>query len=450
MTSERAPQAADRDGDERRTDGDGRADREIRTDEDGRDASRGERARGTAGARRFRRLPPAVTPLGAGDVLAGLAGQRAGTGRDEFRDEIAGYLDATSTGTYTSFRRALCACLLALSAADDEDRTDVLVPAFSSSDFPEAIDGAGLNAVRYDVDPASLALDPETAAAAIDADTLALVSVNVLGYGSELDRIAAHCESADVFLVEALGYAVGASYDGDRLGTFGDCSVLNFQQGKPIPVGGGMVASRDPYVEFADEGREPVAPNVAALSGYAALGRPRPYYCYSRVKTLLDRHGGSTTRHSTHPESKFDVPYAPPFATMSDFQGTIARRVFGRLGDDRRHRERTATAYAAELADCPHLDRVRPVAGLTDHQHVRYPLLVDDSAVRNEIAAALDDLGVEASPLYDWPPIEPERFPGAARLQREVLTLPTHPYVDADDRRRIARTVRRVAETERS
>lgn len=441
MTSERAPRAVDRDGS--RTGEDDRG-------EDDRADEPGERAREPADARRFRRLAPAVTPLGAGDVAAGLSGQRAGTGRDAFRAAIASFLGATSTGTYTSFRRALCACLRALSAADDEGRTDVLVPAFCSSDFPEAIDGAGLNAVRYDVDPASLALDPDAAAARTDADTLALVSVNVLGYGSEMDRVASHCESRDVFLVEALGYAVGAAYEGDRLGTFGDCSVLNFQQGKPIPVGGGMVASRDPELEFADDGREPVAPNVAAMAGYAALGRPRPYYCYSRAKTLLDRYRGSTTRHSTHPESKFGVPYAPPFATMSDFQGTIGRRVFRRLDADRRHRERTADAYAAALADCPHVDRVRPVAGLTDHQHVRYPLLVDDPALRDEVAAALDEVGVDSSPLYDWPPIEPERFPGAARLQREILTLPTHPYVDADDRRRIARTVRDVAETGRS
>lgn len=413
--------------------------------DDGPEADRGERTPGAAGTRRFRRLPSAVTPLGADDIVAGISGQRAGTGRDEFRAEIAAFLGATSTGTYTSFRRALCACLLTLSAGDDEARTDVLIPAFCSSDFPEAIDGAGLNAVRYDIDPASLALDPDAAVAETDADTLALVSVNVLGYGSEMDRIASYCESHSIFLVEALGYAIGAAYDGDPLGTFGDCSVLNFQQGKPVPVGGGMVASRDSALEFTDDGREPVTPNVAALSGYAALGRPRPYYCYSRVKTLLDRYGGSTTRHSTHPKSKFDVLYAPPFATMSDFQGTIGRRVFRRIGSDRRHRERTANAYAAGLADCPHVDRVRPVAGLTDHQHVRYPLLVDDPALRDEVAAALDDLGVEASPLYDWPSIDSERFPGAARLQREILTLPTHPYVDAADRRRIVRTIRDVA-----
>lgn len=429
MTRERASQAVDRNGD--------------RNDDSDRDAE--DQASASQNHRRFRRLAPAVTPLYAGDIAAGLSGHRAGSGLDEFRTEVATFLGAESTGTYTSFRRALCACLLALSEADDADRTDVLVPAFCSSDFPEAIDGAGLNPLRYDVDPRSLALDRDAAVAQIDENTLALVAVNVLGYGSEMDRIASHCESHGVFLVEALGYAVGAAYGGDRLGTFGDCSVLNFQQGKPIPVGGGMIASRGAGLEFTDDGREPVAPNVAALSGYAVLGRPHPYYFYSRVKTLLDRYHGSKTRHSTHPESKFDVPYAPPFATMSNFQGTVGRRVFRRIGDDRRHRERTANGYADELSGCPHVDRVRPISGLTDHQHVRYPLLVDDPAIRDSIAAALTDIGVQASPLYDWPQIEAERFPGAARIQREILTLPTHPYVDAEDRKRIVRTVRDVA-----
>lgn len=396
-------------------------------------------------ARRFRRLAPAITPVSAADVLAGLAGHRRGTGREKFASDIATYLDATSAATYTSFRRALCACLSALSGADDSDRSDVLIPAFCSADFPEALDGAGLNAVRYDVDADSLALDSERLAEPPGDDALALVAVNVLGYSSEMDRIEAYCETHDVYLIEALGYAIGSAYRGRRLGTFGDCSVLNFQQGKPVPVGGGMVVSRTDDVEFTDEGREPVAPNVAALSGYAALGRPRAYYLYSRAKAVLDRYSESSTRHSTHPESKFDVPYAPPFATMSDFQGTIASRVFDRAGRDRQRRDRTATAYATGLADCPHVSRIRPVDGLTNHQHVRYPLMVDDPDLRDEMAAALSTVGVEASALYDWPPIDADRFPGAVRLQREILTLPTHPYVDAADRRQILRTVRTVA-----
>lgn len=396
--------------------------------------------------RRFRRLAPAITPISAADVAAGLAGHRRGTGREAFLNDITEFLGATSTGTYTSFRRAFCACLSVLSEADDADRNDVLIPAFCSADFPEALDGAGLCAVRYDIDPDSLALDSELLTEPPGDDTLALVAVNVLGYSSEMERIEAYCETHDIYLIEALGYGIGSAYRGNRLGTFGDCSVLNFQQGKPIPVGGGMVASRNEEVAFTDDGREPVSPNVTAVSGYAALGHPRAYYLYSRVKALRDRVTESTARHSTHPESKFDVPYAPPFATISDFQATIASRVFERIERDRRQRERTANEYATELADCPHVGRIRPVDGLTEHQHVRYPLTVGDPDLRDQIAAALSTAGVASSVLYDWPPIDADRFPGAARLQHQILTLPTHPYVDAADRRRILRTIRTVAE----
>jgi perosamine synthetase len=259
-----------------------------------------------------------------------------------------------------------------------------------------------------------------------------------------MDEIEAYCRANDIFLVEALGYALGAEYEGDRLGTFGDCSVLNFQQGKPIPVGGGMVVSRNDDLEFADDGRPAVSPNLGVLSGYAAFGHPRLFYVYSQASDWLDRLRGGENRFSTHPESKFGVPYEPPFATLSNFQGAVASRVFDRLEDHRRQRAHTARVYTSELADCPGVRHVRPVDGLSKHQHVRYPLLVDSTERRAELKRRFAEADIGTAALYDWPPLDAETFPGAARLQKEILTLPTHPYVDAADRRRIVGIVRDV------
>ncbi|QLD87129.1 DegT/DnrJ/EryC1/StrS family aminotransferase [Natronomonas halophila] len=406
-----------------------------------------ERATGSEGwdrPRRFRHVPAAVTPLGPADIAAGVAGQLSAAGRDEFRNDIGAFLDATAVGTYTSFRRALGACLLELDAKTAEDRTEVLIPAFCSLDFPDAIEGVGLDFTRYDVDPETMALDMDAIQALPTDDTLAIVAVNVLGYGSSMDEIESYCRDNDIFLVEALGYALGAEYEGDRLGTFGDCSVLNFQQGKPIPVGGGMVVSRNDDLEFADEGRPAVSPNLGVLSGYAAFGHPRLFYVYSQASDWLDRFSGDDNRFSTHPEAKFGVPYEPPFATLSNFQGAIASRVFDRLEDHRRQREHTARVYASELADCPGIRHVRPVDGLSKHQHVRYPILVDGTERRAELERRFAEAGIGTAALYDWPPLDAEEFPGAARLQDEILTLPTHPYVDAADRQRIVGIVRDV------
>lgn len=398
----------------------------------------------TSDRRQYRRVPSAITPLSPGDIAAGIAGHRAGTGRQEFREEIGSFLSATTTASYTSFRRALCACLLEVAAAADEDRTDVVIPAFCSSDFPDAIEGAGLTALRYDVDAETLSLDMESLAELPTENTLAVVAVNVLGYSSSMDRIESYCRENDIYLIEALGYAFGAEYEGRPLGTFGDCSVLNFQQGKPIPIGGGMVVSRNSEFEFTDDGRPAVAPNIGTLSGYAALSHPRPYYLYSRATDLLDRLGASTANVSTHPESKFGVTYAPPFATISNFQGTVGQRVIERLPEHRRQRAHTAGVYATELADCPRVRHLRPVDGLSNHQYVRYPLVLDSPELRDELRAALSDIGIQTAALYSWPPIDGSQFPGASRLQDGIITLPTHPYVDGDDRQRIVRTVRDV------
>ena len=394
--------------------------------------------------RRYRRIPPAITPIRAGDILAGVRDHRSGVGRDEFRNRIASFLDAEDTATYTSYRRALCACLLELAAHADDGRTDVHFPAFCSSDFADAIEGAGLTPVRYDVDPETLALDDDSLRSLSAENALAVVAVNVVGYGSPMHRLEEYCRKTDTYLVEALGYALGSEYNGERLGTFGDCSVINFQQGKPIPVGGGMVVSRTEAFEFTDAGRPAVSPNVGMLAGYGAFGHPRMYYLYSRATDWLTRLRGESARYSTHPESKFDVPYRPPFATMSNFQGAVATRVFDRLETHRRRRERTASAYATRLADCPHVRHLRPVEGLSKHQYVRYPLVVDSPELRDELVTALSRVGVETAALYDWPPIDETVFPGAAQLQDGIITLPTHPYVDETDRKLICRTIRDV------
>ncbi|TQQ79342.1 hypothetical protein EGH24_11980 [Halonotius terrestris] len=395
--------------------------------------------------RRFRRLPPAITPITARDLVAGIAGYRRGTGREAFQREIGSTLGADSTATYTSFRRALGACLGTMAEAARGDETDILIPAFCSSDYPDAIEGAGLTASRYDIDPESLSLDMDSLAALPTENALAVVVINVLGYGSEMDRIAAYCREHDIYLIEALGYAYGASYDSDHLGTFGDCSVLNFQQGKPIPIGGGMVVSRNSELQFSDEGRPAVDPNIGTMAGYAALSHPRPYACYSLATRWLEKLDAAPEDVSTHPESKFGVPYEPPFATLSNFHGTVGRRVLDHLPEHRRQRAETAEVYATELADCPHVRQLQPVAGLSNHQHVRYPLVVDDIEIRAEIRDGLAAVGVETAVLYDWPPLSADEFPGAAQLQDEIVTLPTHPYVDAADRQLIVDTVRDIA-----
>ncbi len=388
---------------------------------------------------RIRTVPAAVTPVGPDDFLAGVHGHYRNCGRKEFRTRILSYLDGHSAGTYTSFRRALAACLLTLRS--ESDAKEVLIPSFCSSDYQKVITGIGLTPRRYDVDPQTLAADIDSLQSKSFDDALAVIAVNVLGYSSDMERLETVCTSQDVFLLEALGYGLGTEYAGRRLGTFGDCSILNFQQGKPIPIGGGMVVSQNPKLTFSDTGRSSVSPNIAALGGYMVFSYPSMYGMYrnggERIASLVI----GTDRPSTHPESKENVTYVPPFKTISNFQGEIGCRVFECLSEHRNQRAETAHWYSERLDGVDGISLLSPVAGLSNHPYVRYPLLVESQSLRKHLHEELVRVGIQSSMMYDWPVIDTDQFPGGATLQNRLLTVPTHPYVTERDRRRVVQSI---------
>ena len=393
--------------------------------------------------RRARLVPPAVTPLRASDLAHGLDAHRRDKGRESFRRAVIELIDGETAATFSSYRRALVTCLRTIDAATP-DQSTVLIPAFCSGDFAAAIRGAGLDCRRYDVKPGSLAANLESLSDNLNDDVLAVVAVNVLGYTSDMATLAERCQTADVALVEAIGYAIGARYRGRPLGAFGDYAVVNFQEGKPIPVGGGMIVASDGSAVPSDADRVPARPNIVALAGYAAFGRPRPYAFYRQLARLAERSGLVTDRITTHPGSKRDSAYTQPFPTMSAFQCAVGSRIVDRLDEHRRHRAAVASAYREALADCEGIAPVSPVEGLSNHQHVRYPVLLDSVDARDELLARLREAGIGATRLYAGAAIDRESHPGAASLQRRMVTLPTHPYVDGRDRILVIETIREV------
>jgi len=400
--------------------------------------------RAVAAGDSLRLVPPAVTPVSMRDVIQGVRSHRRGVGRDEFRTAVASLLDARAAATYTSYRGALSACFGRL-AADDPGRDTVLIPAFASQDFAAAIERVGLSVARYDVDPETLSMDLASVETAISPDTLALVSVALLGYPSPMPEVSRFCATRPFALVEAVGYALGSTVDGSPLGSFGDYAVLNFQEGKPIPVGGGMVVSRDDDA-LTDAGRPAAAPNVGTLAGYAAFSRPLAYRAYAAVSGVLERLESEREHLTTHATSPAGTDTSSPGPTMSNFQGAVGRRVLDRREGARRRRAETARYYRTHLDDVGQVDHVRPLAALEHHQYVRYPLLLASSQLRADVKHALRRAGVQTSAIYDWPPLESDRYPGAAAVQRRILTLPTHPYTRDRDRRRIVRTIRDVVD----
>jgi perosamine synthetase len=104
----------------------------------------------------------------------------------------------------------------------------------------------GATPVFVDIDPLTLNMDPDWVEAAITERTRALLPVHVFGQPCAMDRLGAVARAHDLIMVEDACEAIGAEFQGQRVGTFGACGVFAFYPNKQMTTGeGGVLVTND-------------------------------------------------------------------------------------------------------------------------------------------------------------------------------------------------------------
>ena len=120
--------------------------------------------------------------------------------------------------------------------------------------------------VFVDVDLATHNIDASLIEAAITPKTKAIMLAHSLGNPFNLDVVTALCKKYDLWLVEDCCDALGATYNGQLVGTFGDIGTLSFYPAHHITMGeGGAVFTNNPELKliaesFRDWGRDCYCP----------------------------------------------------------------------------------------------------------------------------------------------------------------------------------------------
>jgi CDP-4-dehydro-6-deoxyglucose reductase, E1 len=144
----------------------------------------------------------------------------------------------------------------------------------------------GFKPVFVDVTLPDLNLDLDQVEAVLAADTnkeiKALMFAHVLGNPPDMDRVMALVEKYDLLFLEDACDALGSTYDGKKLGSFGDISTCSFYPAHHMTMGeGGFVAMNSARLEkiissFRDWGRACYCNSVkpgCVLSGTACGNR---------------------------------------------------------------------------------------------------------------------------------------------------------------------------------
>ena len=168
----------------------------------------------------------------------------------EFETKLAQYIGAKHVVAVNSGTAALHVSILAVIEsgrwqASTKDPEVVTTPLSFAATANAALH-AGCKPVFADVDPQTFNIDPAKAKERISERTIAIEPVDVYRPPADLGKINSMARSEGIAVVEDAAEAIGASFEGKKIGTISDLTCFSTYATKNLHTGeGGFVTTND-------------------------------------------------------------------------------------------------------------------------------------------------------------------------------------------------------------
>ena len=158
--------------------------------------------------------------------------------------ELASYLAIPHTVGVSSGTDALLMALMALEIGPGDE---VITPTYSFFATAGAVARLGARPVFVDIDPDTYNIDAAAAVAAITSRTRAIVPVHLFGQSADLGPVLDAASPRSIPVIEDAAQAIGATYHGRPLGSWGAIGCFSFFPSKNLGAfgDGGLVTSTD-------------------------------------------------------------------------------------------------------------------------------------------------------------------------------------------------------------
>lgn len=152
--------------------------------------------------------------------------------------------------------------MLSMKALGIHAGDEVIVPSNTFIATALAVTYTGATPVFVEPDIRTYDIDPSRIEEKINKNTKAVVAVHLYGQPCDMDPIVKICKEKGLFLIEDCAQAHGATYKGQRIGSFGDAAGFSFYPGKNLGALGDAGAAVTNYKEIADK--------IRALGNYGS------------------------------------------------------------------------------------------------------------------------------------------------------------------------------------
>lgn len=342
-----------------------------------------------------------------------------------------------------------------LQAAGIGEGDQVLLPGYTCVVVPNAIMYAGAEPVYLDIETNTYNIDCEKLEADLgttwDPDrTRAIIVQHTYGIPCDMDSIANFASRHGLLIIEDACHALGSTWRGNPVGSFGDASFFSSQWSKPVTTGlGGWAQINSPELQIKLEAVLPQygqPKTIEALQleiqyiAFNLLNHPRLFWIIQGIYRTLGNLGlaiGSST--SAELNCELPVDYKKGMHSIQQ------RRLANLLTHMTRsiEKRRANTQFIQMTLEEKGIPTVVVPDG-SDPVFLRYPVMVENkSAVLAEAKKKRIQLGDWfLSPVHpnlnNWElsGYKPGRCPVAEFASQRVINIPTGPKINSSEIRR--------------
>ncbi|MGC2255233.1 MAG: DegT/DnrJ/EryC1/StrS family aminotransferase [Candidatus Acidiferrales bacterium] len=197
------------------------------------------------------RIPMSAPDLDAQDIAAVVEVLRSGRLSlgpriEAFEKAISEYVGVGHAVAVSSGTAALHLIVKALELGPGDE---VLVPSFTFAASVNVLLYEGITPVFCDIEDETYNLDPFQLEKHITPKTKAILAVDAFGHPAEWGVISRVAEQYNLRVIDDSCEALGAEYNGRKLGQFGDAAAFAFYANKQITTGeGGALVTNNPEI----------------------------------------------------------------------------------------------------------------------------------------------------------------------------------------------------------
>lgn len=297
---------------------------------------------------------------------------------------------------------------LALRALDIGAGDEVITVAFTFVATTEAIGIVGAKPVFVDIDNETFNLDPKKLENAITPKTKAIIPVHLYGQPCDMKTIMDIAKRYDLFVIEDCCQAIGAEFDGQQVGSFGDVGCFSFFPTKNLGAmgDGGLLTTNSDLIND----------RVIALRNHG--GAVRYYHEEIGVNSRLD-----------------------------EVQAAILRIKFKHIKEWNKKRRENAYRYNELLTGCSDIETPKEL----DKTYCVYHQYTVKIPNRDEVHKMLQESGVGAMLYYPVPlhlqkvheylGVGEGSLPITEDNTKVVISLPMFPELTAEEQKTVANTL---------